>query len=1322
MTSLGRRSFARRYAAKRRQPFRRPALAVKALEDRCLLSATGPFQHVFILSVDGLHQADVADAVLQAAVNPANGQLVLANIMSLQNYGVSYTDASTTSPSDSFPGTLAYLTGAFPDATGVFYDNSYSRTLFAPGSNPATSQPGVNTVFDETIDKNSTLLSGGGNFGVGSIDLAALPVNANDQLVYPHNFLQVNTIFNVAQQAGLYTAFSDKHPAYDIANGPSGDGVNELYCPEVNSITALYDPKTNTTLDPSTITVSTDVSQYVLVDASTDPLGPNDPHLLLTTDNWKLTEAYDNLKVQALINEIDGLNWAGTAMNPVPNLAAMNFQEVSVAEKNANGGIFMTPQGTEVPSAIFLDALQHTDASIGRIVAALKSQNLWNSSLLTLTAKHGQDPRVGSGSLLPDTTIANVLTNAGVGVAQSTADDVNLLWLQNQAQTAQAVAAIQAFENTTVTAYYKGNAYTLPASQVIDQVLYGEKLNDYHLGNPLQNSRTPDIIVTFKPGFIFVGNPLNYTFKNAEHGGFSPDDTQVPLIVASGGLDPTVQGTSISTPVSTTQIAVSTLQALGLNPHLLQGAVIDGTQGLPGLSLSTAPGGTIPQDSVLQNINHFVVIYQENWSFDSLYGYFPGANGLVNGGLMNSLYPQANLQGVPWSQAGSTFNTLYSYDPSSLPNPPPPLNNNSQIDPQFPSNLNTLNPYNLGNYISPTAITGDVVHRFWQEQAQINDGSMNQFLTWSDNPGLAMSYFNATTLPEGLLAQQYTMDDNFFHAAYGGSFLNHQFLVSATAPVYPNAPSNLMPVLDPTTGQLALNSNGQIIQDGKVTPIGTFGDQTYTQNYAVNTIFSANLVPNFMSVGSPSLLPSINNSNPNGPNYQPNIGDLLDTAGISWKWYSGGWNAALDNSPSNPNQGSQGLTLDPNFQWHHQPLAYYNNFAPWLPNGQRNPLSAQHLQDEANFFQDLQNGNLPAVSFIKPVGENNEHPGYTDLLLGQQHVADIVHAVQNSPDWAHTAIIITYDENGGRWDGVSPPTTNMWGDGTRVPAIIISPYARQGYVDHTQHDTLSILKTIEERFGLPSLNGLDAAASSLATSFQNTPHSLSIGSAYLQPDANSVGQDVLVIQGTTAAEHITVYLVQGGAGLQVQIDTTGFNQVFPTSEVSRIQIYGLGGDDLINVGPHVTTPAQIFTGQGNATVQAGGGPTVVVGGNGKNTIRGGSGFDILIGGLGSSTINAQNGQSILIAGTTNYGADPEALTALENAWDNPNVPIQTRVATIQSGVGLANEFKLTADTVHANGVTNTLIGGSGMDWYFASLPPDTIKKMFGQDVLTPIPA
>src|SRR5262249_6824526 len=154
---------------------------------------------------------------------------------------------------------------------------------------------------------------------------------------------------------------------------------------------------------------------------------------------------------------------------------------------------------------------------------------------------------------------------------------------------------------------------------------------------------------------------------------------------------------------------------------------------------------------------------------------------------------------------------------------------------------------------------------------------------------------------------------------------------------------------------------------------------------------------------------------------------------------------------------------------------------------------------------DLANGDLPQVSFIKPLGPDNEHPGYTNLVRGQQHVADIVHAIQNSPDWAHTAIIITYDENGGRYDHVKPPNNNgPWGDGTRVPGIVISPFAKQGFVDHTEHDTLSILKTIEQRFGLPALNSLDANASTLESSFQSTPK-VSLGFAYLQPDADNPG-------------------------------------------------------------------------------------------------------------------------------------------------------------------------------------------------------------------------
>jgi phospholipase C len=488
-------------------------------------------------------------------------------------------------------------------------------------------------------------------------------------------------------------------------------------------------------------------------------------------------------------------------------------------------------------------------------------------------------------------------------------------------------------------------------------------------------------------------------------------------------------------------------------------------------------------------IRNIIVVYQENWSFDSLYGLFPGANGISNSS-MRSLTQRDRLTGKPYaSQTGQTFDLVSGS--AVLTTPPQPLN--GTIDTRFPAGFNTLVPYDLvddaGLQVSDK--TGDIVHRYWHEQFQINHGKMNWFVTWSDNPGLVMSYFDATNLPEGLLAQQYTLCDNFFHASFGGSFLNHQFLVAAAAPVYPNAPASMQATLDPN-GQLSLDpTTGKIVHDGNITPIGghsfSIPWKTFDQNYAVNTIFSTNLVPTFSTVGSASLLPSQNDSNPKDATrpYIPNIGDRLSDKNVSWKWYSGGWDNALASTASNPANGGVPLPngpVDPLFQWHHQAFAFYDNYAPWQ-NGQRNPVSAAHLQDENNFFTDLQNGSLPAVSFIKPLGPDNEHPGYADLLRGQQHVADIVSAVQNSPYWDHSLIIVTYDEHGGRWDHVSPPLQNgIWGDGSRVPAIVMGPFAKQHFIDHSQHDTLSILKTIEQVFGLRPLNSLDARASSLANS------------------------------------------------------------------------------------------------------------------------------------------------------------------------------------------------------------------------------------------------
>jgi arylsulfatase A-like enzyme len=628
----------------RKRPSRRNHLDVELLENR-LVPSTAPFQHVLILSVDGLHEADVTDR----AIKPS-----LTNILNLETTGVTYTHASTTSPSDSFPGTLAYLTGAKPGTTGVFYDDSYSRTLFAPGTtDPGSATPGTEVVYDESIDKDPTLLSGGGDFGPGSIDTSKLPVDANGNVVYPHQFVNVNTIYNVVHDAGLYTAFSDKHPgAYDIANGHTGNGVDDFYSPEVAANVALLDPATNTTVNADALLAAnpfTDVSKYQLVDASTDPLGAGDPNLELTTNNVLLTERYDDLKVQAILNEIHGLNSLGTTQAPIPALFYMNFQAVSVAQKFAGGGIVSEPF-VEAPSNILLAAMQHTDNSVGAIVSALKDAGLWNSTELVLTAKHGQNPRVGVGGLMAGSTLPNFLTNSGIGVAQATQDDVSLIWLSDQSQTQQAVADLQNFKKTaTINVFFQGAQTTLPANQIIDKILSGPALVQAGLGNPAANSRTPDIIVTLKAGFIWVGNPNHFTFKRAEHGGFSADDTEVPLIVSSGGLSHNVQGKVFKGAVDTTQIAVTTLVSLGLDTRQLQGAVADGTEALPGLKLKQQSKHRNSGNQPHHDSEAFLVAYLEHGNLNSLYGLWPSGVSAASSAnpSWSSVVPRAVFDAIP---------------------------------------------------------------------------------------------------------------------------------------------------------------------------------------------------------------------------------------------------------------------------------------------------------------------------------------------------------------------------------------------------------------------------------------------------------------------------------------------------------------------------------------------------------------------------------------------------------------------------------------------------------------------------------------------------
>jgi phospholipase C len=441
------------------------------------------------------------------------------------------------------------------------------------------------------------------------------------------------------------------------------------------------------------------------------------------------------------------------------------------------------------------------------------------------------------------------------------------------------------------------------------------------------------------------------------------------------------------------------------------------------LSLTTL--GQLPArgaGSPLGQINHVIVIYLENWSFDSLYGLFPGAKGLASAG---AAVEQVDKDGRPYATLPQPVDTTRR--------PPGP-------DPRFPVDL-PVGPFNLAEFVPPTENTGDLVHRFYQQQYQIDGGKMDKFVSWSDAAGLVMSYYDATTLPLGGLARQYVLADNFFHAAFGGSFLNHFWLICACTPVWPDAPPGLRAQLD---------ANGVMVKDGQVTPDG----------FAVNTAFSVNQ-PHPATITDPTRLVPLQ--------MFPTIGDRLSAKGISWAWYAGGWDDALAGHP------------DPLFQYHHQPFAYLAAYADGTP------ARAQHLRDEQAFLRDLGANRVPAVSFLKPLGPDNEHPGYANVLRGEQHVTDLIQAVMHSPAWADAVIIITYDENGGRWDHVAPPKGDRWGPGARVPAIIVSPFARRGYVDHTVYDTTSILKLIETRWGLQPLGTRDAAANDLSNAFERRP-------------------------------------------------------------------------------------------------------------------------------------------------------------------------------------------------------------------------------------------
>ena len=493
-----------------------------------------------------------------------------------------------------------------------------------------------------------------------------------------------------------------------------------------------------------------------------------------------------------------------------------------------------------------------------------------------------------------------------------------------------------------------------------------------------------------------------------------------------------------------------------------------------------APGPGTTND--LSAIETVVVIYAENRSFDNMYGLFPGANGIPgrNPSAVGAYQPQRDFDGkllavLPPAWGGLTANgqpvTLTQAQSAGMPNAP------FQID--AVNDGKGLN--GSGVVVGQNIITRDLVHRYYSNMLQINGGLNDGFAAWSDGGGLSMGYYDGSGMKLWKLAQQYTLADNFYMGAFGGSFLNHQYLICACAPTYPNADAADSPAKDSIT-QIELDAQGRfkrfVPADNMPTTVLAGAprhkkDSTLTPKdasgmfHAINTMQPA-YQPSYVPVAASGDARYADTSKPTTlpPQTQPTIGDTLDAKGVSWAWYAGGWNTVLADTPEARKQIYSGSV---NFQPHHQPFNYYTAFDPATHAAARNA----HLRDfDSRFYADAAAGQLPAVTFYKPQGALNQHAGYANLSDGDAHIAEVVVRLQQSPQWKNMLIVITYDENGGFYDHAAVPTGDRWGPGSRVPAIIISPFARKGFVDKTPYDTGSILRFVTRRWALAPLPGI----------------------------------------------------------------------------------------------------------------------------------------------------------------------------------------------------------------------------------------------------------
>jgi acid phosphatase len=469
------------------------------------------------------------------------------------------------------------------------------------------------------------------------------------------------------------------------------------------------------------------------------------------------------------------------------------------------------------------------------------------------------------------------------------------------------------------------------------------------------------------------------------------------------------------------------------------------------IAACATPGTTKDKVAAIQNV---VVIYAENRSFDNLYGSFPGANGLQN--VSASQSQQIDRNGKPFTELPPIWDGLTAKGVT-------PAITQAQTEhlPNQPFAIDDPNGFNAPLSLS----THDLWHRFYQNQMQIDGGKNDKFVAYADSGALVMGHYDGSKLPLWGIAQKYTLADNFFMGAFGGSFLNHQYLVCACVPQYPHADQS------PAKGLIAA------VNDDNVTLTPSIASKMSAMDGIPKYVSDGAITPDFYAVNTmqPPYQPSSNPPAQGGdptladpankttlpPQTAQTIGDLMSAKGVSWAWYSGAWQAVLDGKND---------AKAPNFQFHHQPFNYFAAYAPGTP------ARAEHLKDGGldgvEFIKAVDSGTLPQVTFYKPQGNLNEHPGYTDVLSGDQHIADVIAHLQKSPQWEHMLVIVTYDENGGFWDHAAPPKADRWGPGNRIPAILIGSMVKKGFVDHTEYDTSSIIRFLMARYDLPTLPGI----------------------------------------------------------------------------------------------------------------------------------------------------------------------------------------------------------------------------------------------------------